>query len=113
MVIRESFSVKLGGVGWGLLVAGTREQFVKIFCTKKIFSTNLRKFPPTKVSRYTVATLQSLLMWQQYYSHDSGSTATIHGTKASDRGSMPAILTMTGNSTSSANESHITAGTTA
>ena len=78
MVIRESFSVKFGGVGWGLLVAGTREQFVKIFCAKKIFSTNLRKFPPIKVSRYTVATLQSLLMWQQYYSHCScGSNTTV------------------------------------
>ena len=50
---REKIFTKFGGVvSFG---GDTSEQFAKVFCVKILFSANLRKFCPSKVSRYTVS----------------------------------------------------------
>ena len=48
------FSVKLGGV---VSFGTASEQSAKVFSAKIVFFTNLWKFSPLKVSRYTVASL--------------------------------------------------------
>ena len=54
MTIRESFLRKIWGRG--VLWHSRNEQFAKVFSTKIVFFTDLRKFSPSKVFCYTVLT---------------------------------------------------------
>ena len=63
VAIRESFLREI----WGMpLFGGTSEQSTKVFSAKILFSTNLRKFSPTKVShyQYMVVRWQALFIQQ-------------------------------------------------
>ena len=55
VAICKNFSAKFGGMA--SFGGDTSEQSAKVFSTKIVFSTNLRKFSPSKVSRYTVVEL--------------------------------------------------------
>ena len=49
MAIHESFSMKFGDVA---SFGNTSGQFVQVFSTKVVFSTNLQNISPLKVSLY-------------------------------------------------------------
>ena len=52
-------------LGHGILWCGKSEQSAKVFSTKIIFFTNLRKFSPSKVFRYAVVPEQYIVVvWQ-------------------------------------------------
>ena len=52
VAIHESFLYEIWGRG--VLWRGKTEQSTKVFLAKVVYFTNLRKFTPLKVSRYTV-----------------------------------------------------------
>ena len=70
VAIRESFLCKIWG--HGTLWHSKSEQSTKIFSAKIVLFTNLRKFSPSKVSRYTVYLVQGevqikVLIFLQFY----------------------------------------------